>query len=167
MGRRSTADIGSASSGERPESAHLVRCRTTWRRSPKRAHSRRSASAAGTALYAPLPTFITAPAEAGPARPRTFHRTYAHLKGIHGLRDPRRRRVKVRFRREASTRHTSGMTLVHPVTPFAAHRDHRPRSTEGQPTPTTAASPSKAGTPRSSIRSRGWCARPTLGKRRC
>jgi len=35
-----------------PESAHLARCRTTWRRSPNRAHSRHSASAAGTALYA-------------------------------------------------------------------------------------------------------------------
>ena len=41
------------SSDERLLSAHLARCRTTWRRSPNRAHSRRSASAPGTALYAP------------------------------------------------------------------------------------------------------------------
>ena len=37
------------------ESAPLARCRTTWRGSPNRAHSRHSALATGTALYAPKP----------------------------------------------------------------------------------------------------------------
>lgn len=38
---------------ERPESARLPRCRALQRRSPNRAHSRRSASGAGSGLNAP------------------------------------------------------------------------------------------------------------------
>src|SRR6516165_7200249 len=51
-GRRHRLEAALALTSASPEwqlSAHLARCRTTWRR----AHRRHSASAAGTALYAP------------------------------------------------------------------------------------------------------------------
>src|SRR6516164_468094 len=48
-------------SRDRPESAHLARCRTTWRRSPNRAHSGHSASAEATALDVESPGGLSPP----------------------------------------------------------------------------------------------------------
>src|SRR6516162_5592660 len=64
--------------------AHLARCRTTWRRSPNRAHSRHSASAAGTAVYAPHLPFVI-PAGLGSFRKfRESVRRVGYALRIHG-----------------------------------------------------------------------------------